>query len=224
MCKLKILNSSRFIKVNNIYCVGKNYYSHIKEFGSTKIPDEPIIFIKPNSSIVHSGGTVSIPEINAVKISNDLHHEVELVIIIGENGVNIPENQANDYILGYAVGLDMTLRDVQTSAKKNGIPWAVSKGFKTSAPVSDIILKKFIKNPMNLDISLSVNDINKQFTNTSLMIYNINKLIAYISSIFSLQKGDLIFTGTPSGVSGLQKNDMVTAKLGDLVKLEISID
>ena len=221
---IKIHNTNKSIKVNNIFCVGKNYYEHIEELGGNAKPGEPIIFLKPNSSVIHNKETVSIPVINKKSISNDLQQELELVIVISKNGKDISEENAKDFILGYAIGLDMTLRDVQSEAKKNGNPWAVSKGFFTSAPVSEIILKKLVKDPMNLELSLFINEIRKQIINTGLMLFNIYKLISYISSVFSIQKGDLIFTGTPKGVSKLKRNDVIKAKLDKYINLEVRVN
>src|ERR1051325_3612975 len=122
-------------KPENIYCIGRNYSEHVKEMDYSE-PSEPVIFLKPNSAII-SGGKVSIPEFEGKKISNNLHHEVELVIIIGQDGDKINQDEAQKYILGYAVGIDFTLRDLQMEFKKKGMPWTVAKGFRNSAAVSD---------------------------------------------------------------------------------------
>ncbi|MFC2093897.1 fumarylacetoacetate hydrolase family protein, partial [Bacteroidota bacterium] len=184
----------------------------------------PVVFLKPNSAILDNHEKIIIPAINGKNISENLQNEVELVIAISKDGENIREDKTAEYILGYAIGLDMTLRDVQSKAKEKGLPWSVSKGFKTSAPVSEIIPKELVKNPMNLDFDLYVNDKRIQFTNTSLMLFNIYKLISYISSIFSIAKGDLIFTGTPAGISKLKSGDKLKAKLEDYLTLEIQVE
>ena len=221
---IKIKNSNDIFEINNIYCIGKNYLEHIKEFDSKEIPKEPVVFLKPNSSIIGNHEVIKIPAINGMNISNNLQNEVEFVIAISRDGENIQEDKAEEYILGYAIGLDMTLRDVQSKAKEKGLPWSVSKGFKTSAPVSEIIPKELVKNPMNLDFDLYINDKRIQFTNTSLMIFNIYKLISYISNIFSIAKGDLIFTGTPAGISKLNSGDKLKAKLEDYLTLEVQVN
>ncbi|MBL7128311.1 MAG: fumarylacetoacetate hydrolase family protein [Ignavibacteria bacterium] len=221
---IKIKNSNDFFEVNNIYCIGKNYLEHINEFDNKEIPKDPVVFLKPNSAILDNHEKIIIPAINGKNISENLQNEVEFVIAISKDGENIHEDKTEEYILGYAIGLDMTLRDVQSKAKEKGLPWSVSKGFKTSAPISEIIPKELVKNPMNLDFDLYVNDKRIQFTNTSLMIFNIYKLISYISSIFSIAKGDLIFTGTPAGISKLKSGDKLKAKLEDYLTLEIQVE
>ena len=221
---IKIKNSNDIFEINNIYCIGKNYLEHIKEFDSKEIPKEPVVFLKPNSSIIGNHEVIKIPAINGMNISNNLQNEVEFVIAISKDGENIQEDKAGEYILGYAIGLDMTLRDVQSKAKEKGLPWSVSKGFKTAAPMSEIIPKELVKNPMNLDFDLYINDKRIQFTNTSLMIFNIYKLISYISNIFSITKGDLIFTGTPAGISKLNSGDKLKAKLEDYLTLEVQVN
>ena len=221
---IKIKNNEELFEVNNVYCVGKNYLDHIKEFENYEIPQEPVIFLKPNTSIISSGEKVKIPCINGKSISDNLQNEVEFVIAISKDGEYITEDKAEDYIFGYAIGLDMTLRDVQSEAKEKGLPWTVSKGFKTSAPISEIIQKDTIKNHMNINFDLSVNNNRIQFSNTNLMIFKINELVSYISSIFSISKGDLIFSGTPSGITKLKHGDILKAKLGDYLMLSVQID
>lgn len=223
MSKLKIKNTSKFIKVNNIYCIGRNYVDHIKELNSGDIPEFPLVFLKPNSAIVNDGAKICIPEYKHEAISKEMHYEAELVIVISKNGKDISEEKAKNYILGFAVGLDMTLRDIQKKAKISGTPWLLAKGFFNSAPISDILLKKSLINPMDTELKLYQNSIEKQHSNTSLMIFNINKLISYISSIFSVKKGDLIFTGTPCGVGRAISGDKLKATLGDELELEVEV-
>lgn len=221
---IKIKNRDELFEVNNVYCVGKNYLDHIKEFENYEIPKEPVIFLKPNSSIITNNEKVSVPCLDGKSISDNLQNEVEFVIAISKDGENIPEDKVDEYIFGYAIGLDMTLRDVQSKAKEKRLPWTVSKGFKTSAPISEIIPKNAIKNPMNINFDLRVNSNRIQFSNTNLMIFKINKLVSYISSIFSISKGDLIFTGTPSGITKLKHGDTLEASLENYLKLSIQID
>ncbi len=222
---LKIKDSDELFEVNNIFCIGRNYLDHIKEFGQTEKPEKPVVFLKPNSAIIESGQKIAIPEYEGRKISKSLHYETELVVAIGRNGKNISEESAEEHIFGYAIGLDMTLRDIQNEAKQKGYPWTTAKGFHTSAPLSEIIRRNDSINPMNLDLELEINNVRKQFGNTSVMIFNIYKLISYISSIFSLQKGDLIFTGTPAGVGEVDPEDLLEATLGNgLLKLIVEVD
>lgn len=218
---LNIKGRSEQFLVNNIFCVGKNYLNHIKEFGSSDAPESPVIFFKPNSAIVKNQGIINVPEINGKKISNDVHYETELVVAIGKDCKNINESEALDYILGYGIGLDLTLRDVQAQAKRAGLPWGTAKGFRNSAPISDLVPRSLVENPMNLEISLKINNSIKQFSNTSLMIFNIYKLVSYISSVFELSKGDLIFTGTPEGVGRLEPGDELIAELKNVIELKV---
>lgn len=222
---VKINGTDETFSVNNIYCIGKNYLEHIKELDKDfKIPEEPVVFTKPNSALVSDSGVISVPVYNGQKISKSLQNEVEFVVAIGKDGCDIPESSAANYILGYAVGLDMTLRDRQSEFKKKGLPWALSKGFRTSCPISEIIKKEIIHNPMDLDINLAINNSIIQSTNTGLMLFNIYKLISFISTIFSLKKGDLIFTGTPEGVTDIKSGDILTASLSGYIKLTVKAE
>lgn len=227
MSKLKVKNSKAVIEVQNVYCVGKNYAEHIKEFDTAdkpaEVPKEPVVFLKPNSAILTGWNVVKIPELNGKKISDNLQNEVELVIIIGKDGVNIPENRAMSYIFGYAVGIDFTLRDIQAEQKKKGLPWTVAKGFLTSAPVSEVVRKEQIPDAEKLNISLKVNGETKQSANTSLMIFKMSFIIHYISTIFSLKKGDIIFTGTPAGITRLNSGDDIEAEIESIGKINILV-
>lgn len=222
---IKIKDSNELFEVNNVFCIGKNYLDHIKEFGQTEKPEKPVVFLKPNSAIIESGQKIKIPVYEGRKVSESMHYETELVVAIGKEGKNIREESADEHIFGYAIGLDMTLRDIQNEAKKKGNPWATAKGFQTSAPISEIIRKNETINPMNLDLELKINNTRKQFGNTSVMIFNIYKLIAYISSVFCLEEGDLIFTGTPEGVGEVKRGDALNAVLGNgLLALNVEVD
>lgn len=221
---LKVKDSSELFEVNNVYCIGKNYLEHIKEMETPDvIPSEPVTFLKPNSAVVPSGSIVKIPVVNGKPISDNMQNETEIVIAIGKKGKDIAENFAGEYIFGYAIGLDLTLRDIQSNAKKTGQPWSISKGFYGSAPVSDIIKADDMPDPKNMDFELRINGKLKQSGNSNQMMFNINKLISYISHIFSLEKGDLIFTGTPEGISKLNQMDVLEADLAGLTKLQIKI-
>lgn len=227
MPELKINNSNEVFKVNTVYCIGKNYADHISEVKieglDNSIPKEPVVFLKPASAVEVPGNIVKIPELNGKPISNDLQNEAELVIAVGKDGEDIPEENAFEYILGYAVGIDFTLRDVQAGFKKSGKPWAVAKGFKTSSPVSAITLKSDVADAADLNIKLKVNGIEKQNGNTKDMIFNIPFIISYLSAIFRLKAGDLIFTGTPAGVSTLATGDNVTASITGVGELNITV-
>lgn len=189
----------------------------------SEIPSEPIVFLKPSSSVVTDPGYVSVPSFKGKKISDNLQNEVELVVVIGRDCDNVSLSEASDYIFGYAVGLDFTLRDLQYEAKKHGLPWTLSKGFKGSAPISEIILGKYVKDADNLNILLTVNGEMRQSANTSQMIFKIDYIIYYLSNIFGLKSGDIIFTGTPAGVSKLVTGDVVHAEIESVGELEVKV-
>ena len=217
MSTIKIL-PNKLVNVNNIFCVGKNYELHAKEMGGSK-PIEPVIFLKPNSAIINNNSKITLPT-----ISKNIHHEVELVLLIGKNGKNIPKENALEYISGYAVGLDLTMRDIQTEAKNSGNPWAIAKGFDYSAPISDFIDSSLIKNPNNLSVNLKVNGTIRQTGNIPDMIFSVEEIISYLSNIFTLNCGDLIYTGTPEGVAQIKSGDKLNAELVDFTNLEITIE
>jgi 2-keto-4-pentenoate hydratase/2-oxohepta-3-ene-1,7-dioic acid hydratase in catechol pathway len=194
----------RTIRVSKIVCLGANYGEHNQEMKREFSPPQPLLFLKPATAIIHDGETIEPPP-----FSSSLHHEVELVAVIGKEGKHISAKNAMEHITGYAVGLDMTLRDVQDVAKKKGHPWSVAKGFDTSAPISDAVPAQTVTEPHKLDIQLKVNGNIRQKSNTSKMVFKLDYQIAYISSIFKLEKGDLIFTGTPEGVSQVASGDII---------------
>ncbi len=205
------------IFVGKILCLGQNYAAHAKEMRSD-IPTKPIIFLKPSSAIISEGETVVIPP-----VSHEVHHEVELVVLIGRKGKNIPRETAYDYVEGYGVGLDMTLRDVQREAKSFGQPWAVAKGFDTSAPLSEFVSRTSIPNPHSLTIQLTVNGKDRQHANTRDMIFSIDEVISYLSSIFTLERGDLIYTGTPEGVGTVTSGDIIRAEIESIGSLTVHV-
>ncbi|HAP35266.1 MAG TPA: acylpyruvase [Bacteroidetes bacterium] len=179
---------------------------------------EPIIFLKPTSAIIENGQNIVIP-----KMSNNVHHEVELTVLIGKQGKNIPQSEALNYVAGYGVGLDMTMRDKQSEAKKAGNPWAVSKGFDTSAALSPFIEASNISNPQDLEIKLTVNGTVRQHSNTKKMIYTIDVLISYLSSVFTLEEGDIIYTGTPEGVAQVLPGDVLQAEIPGIGTLQHTV-
>lgn len=214
---LHFKNSKKRIEIGKIFCLGLNYEKHINEMDGKK-PTEPVIFMKPATAVIGSGDDIIIP-----LISKNPHYEVELVVIIGKGGKNIPESEAYKYIIGYAVGIDVTLRDIQKKAKEQGRPWTVAKGFDTSAPISEVVRKEQIKNPHNLNLKLWINSELRQSGNTKDMIFKIDEIISYLSKIFTIEKGDIIFTGTPEGVGKLQNGDEVCAEIEGIVDLECNV-
>ncbi|HUN65665.1 MAG TPA: fumarylacetoacetate hydrolase family protein [Bacteroidota bacterium] len=204
---IPIRGSVESLQITKIYCLGRNYAEHAKEMNSD-VPSNPVVFLKPATALLQDGAPIIRP-----RISHLLHHEVELYVAIGKGGKHISSNEARNHILGYGICLDMTLRDLQNASKKDGQPWTIAKGFDTSAPVSPIIPAREIEDPHALEIRCSVNGKLRQKSSTGKMIFRIDELIAFISSIFTLEPGDLIFTGTPEGVGEVREGDTVTAEL-----------
>jgi len=201
---------------SKVICIGRNYVAHIREL-ENEMPDAPVVFLKPPSSIIPTGGQIVIPS-----ASSDVHHEVELVAEIGSECKNVPVGEAMSTIRAYAVGLDMTARDLQSVAKQKGLPWTVAKGFDTFAPLGPLVLADGI-DPGNLEIRLEVNGVLRQRGNTSLMIFSLPKLIAYVSTVFSLMPGDLIYTGTPEGVGPVRPGDRLVGTITGLPPLEVTV-
>lgn len=211
MMKIRYLDET--IPIGKILCLGRNYPEHAKEMNAA-VPETPIIFIKPSTAVIHDGEPILFP-----RISHEMHHEVELVVAIGKDAKNVSQEEADDHILGYGVGLDMTLRDIQNDAKKKGLPWSIAKGFDTSAPLSDIIPKGTIGDHSRLRLRCAVNGIVRQDASVSEMIFSPPEIIAYASSVFTLEKGDLIFTGTPQGVGKVVPGDTIDAELVGHLKI-----
>jgi 2-keto-4-pentenoate hydratase/2-oxohepta-3-ene-1,7-dioic acid hydratase in catechol pathway len=206
------------MQISTIFCIGRNYIEHAHELNNP-VPKSPVIFIKPISSIIYSGYTVKLPP-----QSRDVHFETEVLVAIGKQGKNISEESAMDYIEGYGIGIDVTARDLQSEAKAKSLPWSVAKGFDTFAPISNFIPAEIVNNPRELTFTLEINGELRQKGNTSDMIFPINVLISKLSEFFTLNPGDLIFTGTPSGVGALNSGDELKAVLGDnLTTLEVNV-
>ncbi|KAF9093541.1 hypothetical protein BGX29_009892 [Mortierella sp. GBA35] len=189
-----------------IIAIGRNYSEHAKELGNA-VPTEPFFFLKPTSSYITDGQNIEIPA------GCEVHHELELAVVIGKEGRDIPAEDAESYIAGYALSLDMTARNMQEKAKKEGRPWSAAKGFDTFTPIGDFIRKDQILDHSNVDLSLHVNGVTKQQGNTRDMIFNIPALIENVSSIMKLQEGDVILTGTPKGVGRVLPGETVTCDL-----------
>lgn len=190
-----------------LLCIGRNYAEHVREMGDVKdLPTEPVVFLKPATALVASGGEICIP-----KQSNDVHHEVEIVAVIGRGGKEIPEERALDYVAAYALGLDMTARDIQKAAKENRAPWSVAKGFDTFAPLGPLTDAARVPDPQALDLQLTVNGEVRQQGTTRDMIFSVAFVVSYLSRIFTLEPGDLIYTGTPEGVGPVASGDVLEA-------------
>jgi len=217
MTNYHIVNSSARVPIGKIICLARTYREHAQEMHA-QVTEEPLLFLKPESSVIFNHGTVIIPT-----MSQSLHYEVELGIVIGKNGRNILEHDAMEYVFGYLVALDITARDIQSVAKKNGWPWTIAKGFDTFAPLSDVMEKKQVSAPQNMELELKVNGIVKQHANTNMMIYSLEHIISFISRIMTLQRGDLILTGTPEGVGEIKAGDILEARLSSLCTLTVDV-
>lgn len=196
------------LNYGSVFCIGRNYSDHIKEMKSEQTSD-PVVFLKPRSSIVHSGESLVIPP-----VSDDVHHEAELVLLIGKTTRSCSPQNALDSVKAFGIGIDFTARDIQSQAKKDGRPWTLAKGFDTFAPVGNLVPFTGQEDLTDLNVSLKVNGEVRQDDSTSLMIFSPSDIISYLSQQFTLTPGDLIFTGTPKGVSAVKAGDSVTATLG----------
>lgn len=213
-----IAGSSRQFPVHRIYCVGRNYAAHARESGADPDREAPFYFMKPADAVMPNGSHIPYPP-----RTRDLHHEIELVVAIGTGGSNIPVAGALSHIFGYAVGIDLTRRDLQTEAKNAGRPWDTSKGFDHSAPVSAIHPVADVKHPSRGRIWLKVNGISRQEGDLAELIWSVPEAIAELSTLFTLAPGDLIFTGTPAGVGALQPGDEVTGGVEGVDEISIGI-
>ncbi len=213
MNQITIKTTNERIPIGKIVCIGRNYPEHAKELGN-EVPGKPVLFLKPASAVIYSGEDIIHPS-----FGNELHHEVELVLLIGAKIKDAALDEADNAIAGYGVGLDMTLRDVQSKLKSKGHPWTLAKCFDTSAVISDFVLKDDYKLSLDNKITLSVNDVIKQKDTLSSMIFNPAELIEYVSSVMTLEKGDLIFTGTPAGVSKVNRGDKLVGKIEGIAEL-----
>ncbi len=204
--------------VRRIYCVGRNYNDHVVEMGGVPGREPPFFFQKPPDATLVGADFPYPPR------TSNLHHEVELVVALGTGGKNIPVADAEAHIYGYAVGIDMTRRDLQAEAKKLARPWDVAKAFDHSAPVSEILPRSEIVGPLsNAVITLRVNGEEKQHSNISEMIWGVAEIISQLSQLFELHGGDIIFTGTPSGVGPLLPGDLVEAKIAGIGELNLRV-
>ena len=200
-----------------IICIGLNYRKHAFEMGWS-LPEEPVVFLKPDSSILKNNKPFFLPE-----FSDNIHYEVEVVIKISKLGKGISAKFAHRYYDEVTVGIDITARDLQSRQAAAGMPWEISKCFDGAAPLGTFITVSSVKDLNNLDFRLDINHKTVQESNTSDMIFGFNEIIEYVSKFFTLKTGDLIFTGTPSGVGQLKRNDNLVAYLGDKPLLDFLI-
>lgn len=205
MMEISLATSGLVVRPGKLICIGRNYARHAAEMQSD-VSDKPVIFLKPASALVGQGGKIVLPT-----VSEDVHHELELVAAIGRGGKDIPVEESLNHVDSYALGLDMTARDLQAEAKRQGMPWSVSKGFDTFAPLGPLVRAHEIGDPQNLTIELRVNGSLRQKAFTGEMIFSVAELVSYSSSIFTLLPGDLIYTGTPEGVGPVEDGDKLEA-------------
>jgi fumarylpyruvate hydrolase len=215
---LPVAGDTRRFAVNRIYCVGRNYADHAREMGHDPDREPPFFFMKPASAIVTDGADMQYPS-----LSNDVHHEIEMVVAIGKGGTNIAADKALEHVYGYGVGLDMTRRDLQGEAKKMGRPWDTGKAFDQSAPCSALVPVAQCGHPSQGNIRLMVNGEVRQEGDLNQLIWNVPDTIAYLSTLFTLQPGDLIFSGTPAGVGPIKKGDVLEGEVVGLPLLKTLI-
>jgi acylpyruvate hydrolase len=213
----KIRNSTEEIEIGKIVCVGRNYAEHAKELGN-EVPEKPVVFLKPASAIIFTGDEIKYPP-----ISKEMHHEVELVLLIGNKIKDASLEDAEKAIASYGVGLDMTLRDVQSKLKSKGHPWTIAKCFDTSAVLSEFVLKDDHNLTLDEEIFLTVNDEERQRDKLNKMIFKPAELVQYLSSLMTLDQGDLIFTGTPKGVGKVNEGDQIKAGIVGITELEAKV-
>lgn len=213
-----LAEQARAIQVRNIFCIGRNYAAHIAELGN-RPEEDPVVFIKPTSALHLPGTPIVLPT-----HSSDVHYEAELVLLVGQSGKNIAEDRAMQHIAGYGLGLDLTARDLQTKAKQGGLPWAVAKGFDCAASVSQFVPSGHIEHPQNIEFQMHLNGQLKQHGDIRKMLFPIPFIVRYLSQVFTLHEGDLIFTGTPEGVGSLKGGDVVRLVLPNAIDTEFKVE
>ena len=218
---IPVVGTENRFPVHRIYCVGRNYEEHAKEMGFTG-REPPFFFLKPADAlvVVDAGGTGTIPYPSLTK---NLHHEIELVVAIGTGGKNIKAADAQKHIFGYAVGLDMTRRDLQNEMKKQGRPWCIGKAFDNSAPIGPITPVAQAGDVNNGEIYVQVDGKDRQRSNVSKLIWNVAETIEHLSAAWELQPGDLIYTGTPEGVAAVVSGDTMVGSVAGLGTLSVKV-
>ncbi|HEX7348490.1 MAG TPA: fumarylacetoacetate hydrolase family protein [Rhodanobacteraceae bacterium] len=213
---LPVIGHELRFPVHRIYCIGRNYAAHAKEMGAEKVSRaNPVFFMKPADALVPEGGDVPYPS-----LTHDFHHEVEMVVALDKGGHAIDPAQALECVFGYGVGLDLTRRDLQSAMKAKGFPWEIGKSFDHAAPVSALRAVGDGGHPTDAQLSLTVNGEVRQHTSTRDMIFSVAEIIAELSRLFELAPGDLIYTGTPSGVGPLTRGDRFHAELAGTATLD----
>lgn len=200
-----------------LICIGRNYVDHAKELNNP-LPKKPIFFSKPDTSLLRNNEAFYLPS-----FSNEIHHEIELVVRMDKLGKNIEKKFAHKYYNEIGLGVDFTARDLQAECKKNGMPWEIAKAFDNSAPISEFINKNEFETVQDIDFSLNINNKPVQVGNSKDMIFDIDTIIEYISQFYTLKIGDLIYTGTPAGVGAVKIGDRLEGFIGDKKMLDFEI-
>lgn len=215
---LPVVGSASQFPVHRVYCVGRNYADHVAEMGGDPKAEPPVFFSKPASALVANSHEVRYPQ-----ATNDLHHEVELVVALGAGGIDLSLAQAADCVCAYGVGIDFTRRDLQAEAKKHGRPWDTAKGFDQSAPVSRLTLASHLELAADARIALEVNGEIRQEATLAQMLWSVPEILVQLSQLFELKPGDIIFTGTPAGVAATQAGDTLSASIAGLEPLNFTL-
>jgi fumarylpyruvate hydrolase len=215
---LPVRGTSAVFPVHRIYCVGRNYAAHAIEMGHDPTREEPFFFQKNPDNLVIDGGDFPYPD-----RSNDVHHEIEMVVALARGGTNIPVGNALDCVYGYAVGLDMTRRDLQAECKKAGRPWEIGKAFEHSAPCSELVPAADIGHPSEGAIWLKVGGGMRQEGDLNQLIWKVPEMIAFLSGLFELKPGDLIMSGTPSGVGRVERGDLLEGHIDRVGNLRVKV-
>jgi fumarylpyruvate hydrolase len=219
---LAVIGRQEQFPVNRIFCVGRNYADHAREMGHNPEREPPFFFMKPADAVLPiAEGTVG--QMHYPTLTKSLHHELELVVAIGKGGRDIPASQALEHVWGYAVGLDMTRRDLQGDAKKLGRPWCIGKGFDESAPIGPIKRAEECRLDANTAIALQVNGQPRQSSTLGKLIWSVPEIIEHLSKAWELAPGDLIFTGTPEGVAAVEVGDTLSGRIDGVGTLEFKL-
>ncbi|MGP1683381.1 MAG: fumarylacetoacetate hydrolase family protein [Giesbergeria sp.] len=216
-----VLGSDARFPVHRIYCVGRNYEEHAKEMGFTG-REPPFFFLKPADAVLLAAGEAPTV-LPYPSLTHNLHHEIELVVAIGKGGRNISSFDAASHIFGYAVGLDMTRRDLQGEMKKQGRPWCIGKGFDASAPITPITPAAQASDISHAGIWLQVNGTDRQRSNVAQLIWKVDEVIEHLSKAWELMPGDLIYTGTPAGVGAVERGDLLEGGVDGLAPLRLRV-
>lgn len=215
---LDVKGTDKKFPVRRIYCIGRNYAEHAREMGHDPDREPPFFFQKPGDALLVNGGDFPYPP-----MTKDVHFEIELVVALGKGGTNIDAAKALDHVYGYAVGIDMTRRDLQGEAKKLGRPWDTGKAFENSAPCSAVAPASDIGHPSKGAIWMTVNGETRQKGDLSQLIWSIPESIASLSNYFTLAPGDLLFTGTPAGVGAIKKGDVLKGEVDGIGEIEVKV-